>query len=201
MEKKSLYVIPYNAPWYELLLNGTLVIKTSSGKFGIKTGNAPRKYRGWVGFYNAKGRVRGEVVARHKLDPDELNLGTLVGVGYLEDSRELTDEEKYRWYLRSNKINDKLVLKEANKDRHDFEDAVKSTKDKVAWMQGELSQFLGNQHIIAGPGDVGHFYSPGSLTRFSRPIPIKYPSGPVLGTHIAITPEIRRALKASGVVL
>src|SRR3989338_1840510 len=109
-EPQWLYVVPYNAPWYELLLSGKLMIQTESGEFGVKTGSMPKKHRGWVGFYNSKARVRAEVVERHGLDPNKLNLGMLVGVGYLDDSRELTDDEKYQWYLAANKISDATVI-------------------------------------------------------------------------------------------
>lgn len=192
-----LYVIPYNAPWYELLLSRKLMIQTEAGEFGIKTGSMPKKYRGWVGFYNSMARVRAEVVERHGLDRRKLNLGMLVGVGYLEDSRELTLAEQYQWYLCANKTDDATVIKEAK----DYLVDPNSTEEKVSWFESMLYDFEGHHLVIAGPMPIGHFYRPDSLKRFSKPIPIKYPSGPVTGTKLAITAEIRRAIQKVGVKL
>lgn len=197
-ESQWLYVIPYNAPWYQLLLSGQLLIWTASGGvFGVKTGSVPKKHRGWVGFYNSKARVRNEVIERHGIDPHNLNLGMLVGVGYLEDSRELTLAEKYQWYLRANKTDDATVIKEAGNYLTDS----KSTEEKVDWFEGMLHSFAGHNLVIAGPMPVGHFYRPDTLKRFLKPIPVKYPSGPVTGTKLAITPDIRRAIQKVGIKL
>ena len=191
-----LYVIPYNAPWYELLLSGKLMVKTESGKkFGVKTGSLPKKHRGWVGFYNSKARVRKEVVGRHGLDVRNLNLGMLVGVGYLEDSRELTIAEQYQWYLRANKTDDATVTKEFGRHLIDPD----SVEEKVSQLKGLLHDFVGHPLVIAGPMPIGHFYRQDSLKRFSNPVPVRYPSGPVTGTKLAITPEIRRAIQEVGV--
>lgn len=192
-----LYVIPYNAPWYELLLTGKLSIKTESGEFSVKTGSMPKQHRGWVGFYNSKARVRKEVIKRHNIDPKNLNLGMLVGVGYLEDSRELTPNEQYQWYLRANKIDDATVTKKFGK----YLVGPNSVERKVDLLEGMLHGFAGHPLIIAGPMLIGHFYRPNSLKRFSKPIPIKYPSGPVMGTKLAVTPEILKAIRGVGVNL
>lgn len=195
-----LYVIPYNAPWYELLLTGKLLIKTESGKFGVKTGSMPKKHRGWVGFYNSKARVRKEVVERHGLSVQNLHLGALVGVGYLENSRTLTSAEKFQWYLRANKI--KVTDFESLYRRHVHWDPKKlSPEDKVEFFYDMLHRFLSDPIIIAGPMDVGHFYRPETLKRFLKPIPVKYPSGPVTGTKLAITPDTHKALQEVGVTL
>lgn len=192
-----LYVIPYNAPWYELLLSRKLMIKTESGESGVKTGSTLKKYRGWVGFYNSKARVRKEVVERHCINADNLNLGMLVGMGYLEDSRELSLDEQYQWYLRANKIDEAALNKEVRKYWVD----PNSVGEKIDWLEGVLRGFAGHPLVIAGPMPIGHFYRPESLKRFSKPIPIKYPSGPVTGTKLAITPAILRAIQETGVKL
>lgn len=192
-----LYVIPYNAPWYELLLSGNLMIKTGLGEFGVKTGSMPKQHRGLVGFYNSKARVRKEVAVRHDIDPKNLNLGMLVGVGYLEDSRELTTDEQYQWYLRANNTDDATVIKTAA----DYLMDPASVEEKVNWLEGVLHSFAGHDLVIAGPMPVGHFYRPDSLKRFSKPVPIKYPAGPVTGKRLPVTPDILRALKEVGVTL
>ena len=153
--------------------------------------SAPKKHRGWVGFYNSKTRVRKEIVERHGIDPENLNLGTLVGVGYLEDSREMTLAEKYQWYLRANRTDDTAVIKAARGCLLD----PSSVEEKVSWFDDMLYDFVGHNLVIAGPMSIGHFYRPDSLKRFCKPIPVKYPPGPVTGTKIAITPDILRALK------
>lgn len=191
-----LYVVPYNAPWYELLLSCKLMIKTESGNFAVKTGSTPKKHRGWVGFYNSKGRVRKAVAKRHGIDPNNLNLGMLVGVGYLEDSRELTLDERYQWYLRANKTDDATVIKKAGPYL-----IHPSTEEKVSWLDDMLYDWEGHDLVITGPMPIGHFYRPNTLKHFSKPIPVKYPQGPVGGTKIAITPEIRRAIQKAGVRL
>lgn len=190
-----LYVVPYNAPWYELLLSKKLMIETQSGEFGVKTGSTPKKHRGWVGFYNSKTRVRTEIIQRHGIDPYNLNLGMLVGIGYLEDSRKLTFAEQYQWYLRANKTNDAIVIREFDKYLMDSN----SVEEKVDWLEGILHSSEGHPLIIAGPMPIGHFYRPDSLKRFPKPIPIKYPSGPVTGTKIAVTPRILQAIREVGV--
>lgn len=166
-------MIPYNAPWYELLLSGGLIIETESGEFGVKTGLIPKQHRGWVGFYNSKARVRKKVVERHGIDPENLNLGMLVGVGYLDDSRKLTPAEQYQWYLRANKTDDATIIKEAG----DYLTDPNSTEEKVGWLKGMLYSFAGHHLVIAGPMPVGHFYRPDTLKRFSRPVPIQISFG------------------------
>lgn len=198
-----LYVVPYNAPWYELLLSGGLMIKTESGEFGAKTGSNPKKHRGWVGFYNSKARVRMKVVERHGINADNLNLGMLVGMGYLEDSRELTPAEQYQWYLRANKTDDSTVIKEANYyfKTSGYRVDSNSIEKKLDWLDEMLHSFAGHPLVIAGPMPIGHFYRPDSLKRFPKPIPIKYPSGPVTGTKLVITPDILRAIREVGINL
>lgn len=195
-----LYVIPYNAPWYELLLTGKLMIKTESGKFGVKTGSTPKKHRGWVGFYNSKARVRKEIVERHGIDPKNLNLGMLVGVGYLDDSRELTPDEQYQWYLRANKISDK-DFNSMYRRRMKWDPKELDITEKLHFFYDMLHDFIGESLVIAGPMDVGHFYRPDSLKIFLEPIPIKYPPGAVTGTKIAISPNILQAIRKVGVKL
>src|SRR3989344_5999810 len=191
---REILVIPYWAPWYELLLSGQLNISTATGKFGVKTGSMPKKYRGWVAFYTSKARVAVGVIERHKIHPADLALGSIVGVGYLTDSRELTDAEKYQWYLSANKIDDtavdELCRKHTVGSRHQL-----SFEERIDVLDGELYAFVGSPLVVAGPMDVGHFYRPNSLKRLKKPVPFSYPSGPVQGTSIVITPALRRALR------
>lgn len=199
-QSQWLYVIPYNAPWYELLLSKKLMIQTASGEFGVKTGSVPKKHSGWVGFYNSKARVRKEVVERHGIDPHNLNLGMLVGVGYLQHSRKLTPAEKYQWYLRANKMSD-ADFNVLYKRHVGFDPRKLKTAERVQFLFDALHDFVGSPLVIAGPMNIGHFYRPESLMRFSKPIPIKYPSGPVTGTNFVVTPDIRKALQEVGVTL
>ena len=203
---QSIFVVPYNSPWYYLLLKGVLNITRADGSvFAVKTGSVPKKHRGWVGFYNSKSRVRPEVVARHRLSPHDLHLGELVGVGRLMDSRELTDHEKYQWYLAANKITntdvDRLYYKWI-KAYPEFSPEIGRQKlsisDKVKFLGLWLSDSFNNEEIITGPMPIGHFYHLDSLKRFPKPVAVKYPQGPVQGTAVPLTPEIRQAISAVG---
>lgn len=188
-QTQRLQVIPYLFPWYELLLSGKLTIKAANGEFlAVKTGLWPRKHRGWTLFYHSKSRIADMVAARHKLNPRDYTLGVLVGVGWLEDSRVMTPEERYALALKFNAYSEgkyRKYWKDRKIDVRNFDVETKLEFEPSDW--------------VAKPYPVGNFYLPATLKKFKNPIPIKYPSGAVTGTHLIVTPDIQRALKEVGV--
>jgi len=195
-QAKRLYVIPYNTPYYELLLSGKLTINTTGGKFGVKSGATPRKYRGGGGFYNSTRAARG-VAEQHKLDPKQQPQRVLLGVGYLADSREMTSAERYELTLGFNNLTESDFFEICRSKLNIKSPEQISSDERYDW----LEQIWPESPVRVIPMWAGHFYRPESLKRFIKPIPIKYPSGPVLGTHMPITPQIRKALTEVGVTL
>jgi hypothetical protein len=192
---QQLYVIPYKAPFYELLLSGKLTIPTESGSLAVKTGSTPRKHRGWVGFYNST-RVATGVAELHGLNPIQPQR-VLLGVGYLAASRGLTEKERYSLTLGFNNMSEKDFYELCRSRLNIKHPEHISLEDRYNW----LDQIWPEPPVCVIPMNFGHFYLPESLKRFSKPIPLKYPSGPVLGTHMPVTAQIQEALTKVGVSL
>ncbi|MBX4190332.1 hypothetical protein KW791_03510 [Candidatus Parcubacteria bacterium] len=153
-------VFPNWYPYNDMLLDGRLDI----GQKSVKTRSYDWNYRGPVLLYNS---LRREPLAMraYGYGPNKNNHRMIVGMAHLTEVRLLTRGEIRKMICNFNNIN-----------KGELEKLIK--KFKLA----DYPQWIHNYGSYISPFQFGYFFE--NPTRFEKPVPFNWPSGPVKPIYI-----------------
>lgn len=169
-------------PFNELLLTGKL--DSADGRYGVKTRTyhcAPKNL-GWRVLYTSKSRIADTVAAKHGLTPNGQYRGLLVGVGFLEYTRELDEDQSAR-----------LACQFSNVNAEKFGTFVKLYGPSPEAFRARIC-------LVGEPLPVGWFFRKDTLHVFKKPVPYSAPPGAVRTFCVPLS-IIARPLKELGVTL